>query len=292
MKLRQACRVFERRSVGARHGGAVLRGCALVLLLAGGLAAGFLAASDGALARGLQTTTTDTATTVSDPTQTTTTDTATTTTEPTADPSPSVAPRPDPAPASSPRRKAPSAEPSSRRSAPAPPSPRPTQAATTTTTTTTTTLRERTPVSPVRASRPSTGTSPAGASHPVPAKSSRRNSQNGDSRAKPSRPARAPKSTPPRSRPLRKTDAPLAVSLAPVSEPSNSATSRDAADLFLVAIVAFAALLLCVSRIPAAVLPRGELGRAVAHHRSDLAMLGFMTIAAVGAAYLAVSLNL
>jgi len=83
----------------------------------------------------------------------------------------------------------------------------------------------------------------------------------------------------------------LAVPLARVSEPSNSATGRHAADLFLVAIVAFAALLLCVSTIPAAVLPRGELGRAVAHHRSDLATLGFGTIAAVGAAYLAVSLT-
>jgi len=33
-------------------------------------------------------------------------------------------------------------------------------------------------------------------------------------------------------------------------------------------------------------------GCALAHHRSDLATLGFVTIAAVGAAYLAVSLNL
>lgn len=79
--------------------------------------------------------------------------------------------------------------------------------------------------------------------------------------------------------------------LAWVSEPSNSAMSRHAATLFLVAIVAFAALLLCVSTIPAAVLPRGELGHAVAHHRSDLAMLGFGTIASVGVAYLLVFLT-
>ncbi len=89
MQLRQRRCVSLSRSADAVYGTAALRGCALALVLA----AGFLAAvSDGALARGLQTTTTDTATTTTapapDPSQTTTTDTASTTTAPAPDPEP------------------------------------------------------------------------------------------------------------------------------------------------------------------------------------------------------------